>query len=803
MFQQLPSVSNGAYKVSSLTCDQDFSAVSNQQDYGLDSSTETVLVNVGADKILLSWSALDPATNSGANLNDGIFSHFKVELVDETNSLVETLDASSVDAFYELDCSILKFLSIRSFSDENALRNCRIRISSYTLDGNTSAGVFLLRFPASQFSNVSVTSLTNIFANFSLSNRQYVKTISLQKSSSPSFSRIDDFVELAPSSSVSYAPITSDKAYYRLVSNDYYSTGVPYSLGQIKCSTINTLKYDLRPANISGAIYIGYDTVAQTYNRQLFAKWARNVSDSPIDYEVHVYRSGVAGPHDVYYYNNPKIEKIQSIVYGTGTSLRSYGQSGVNAFYSGSSYVPVFSPHQTSGIAWSQHTVFLDEKGSFPAGSYAQDSIAELNSIAFATGSIVYPKAYLVYYYDSNADSFIYFPSGSYSSGIYGSQFSGSTSGIGYFRNYTGILVAERFDFTSPSGSAVVAGIEPYFFIPIEESANYQVKVRGVLSDSAYTEFSDIVNFSREAIDAATLLVNTPSADNGTCLTDAITQSGHGFIIGDVIRYDITGQSWKKAIATTAEYAEAAGIVQSSTANAFNIIYEGKITGLSGLSGGCVYFLSPSVSGQYTATEPSVVGQVSKPILLASSVTEGTVLSYRGYIVDNEAGYDASTNVFVDASRMFPGTTSGCATAATVESSSNRVNYRVLDFDPTNRELAYFTQVMPNNWNNGSVTAKFYWTTTGTTGGVVFGIQALSLANATGIDSAFGSPQYVADTVLGANLTHITSGSDQISIAGTAAAENPIIFRISREPANASDTLSSDARLFGVEIGYS
>ena len=63
---------------------------------------------------------------------------------------------------------------------------------------------------------------------------------------------------------------------------------------------------------------------------------------------------------------------------------------------------------------------------------------------------------YLVYYYDENTNSFVYYPSeGSYNSGLFSGQLSNTTSGISYLNNYTGALIAERVDLNYPSGLCV------------------------------------------------------------------------------------------------------------------------------------------------------------------------------------------------------------------------------------------------------------------------------------------------------------------------------------------------------------
>ena len=77
--------------------------------------------------------------------------------------------------------------------------------------------------------------------------------------------------------------------------------------------------------------------------------------------------------------------------------------------------------------------------------------------------------------------------------------------------------------------------------------------------------------------------------------------------------------------------AEVAGFIQSTTTNTFDLLYYGKITGLSGLNPGGFYFLSPDISGAITEIEPTGKFQISKPVLLSLSSNVGLVLLYRGY----------------------------------------------------------------------------------------------------------------------------------------------------------------------------
>jgi len=59
----------------------------------------------------------------------------------------------------------------------------------------------------------------------------------------------------------------------------------------------------------------------------------------------------------------------------------------------------------------------------------------------------------------------------------------------------------------------------------------------------------------------------------------------------------------------------------------------GSLSGLSGLTAGENYFLSPSVAGQLTVTEPTTVGHVSVPVMVATSATAAIINIMRGVVV--------------------------------------------------------------------------------------------------------------------------------------------------------------------------
>jgi hypothetical protein len=111
-----------------------------------------------------------------------------------------------------------------------------------------------------------------------------------------------------------------------------------------------------------------------------------------------------------------------------------------------------------------------------------------------------------------------------------------------------------------------------------------------------------------------------------------ITQTTHGLAVGNVVRH--SGTLYVKAQANSEPNAEVIGIVAAvADVNTFTLHYMGRITGLSGLTAGTVYYLDDDTAGLLTATEPLDPGDVSKPVLIADSTTSGVFVNLRGVLV--------------------------------------------------------------------------------------------------------------------------------------------------------------------------
>lgn len=119
----------------------------------------------------------------------------------------------------------------------------------------------------------------------------------------------------------------------------------------------------------------------------------------------------------------------------------------------------------------------------------------------------------------------------------------------------------------------------------------------------------------------------------------AITQTSHGLSVGDVVRF--TGSAYVKALADSEADAEVIGIVSAvSGPDDFTLVTGGFVSGLAGLTSGAVHYLSASSAGALTTTEPSTIGTVSKPILIAISTSAGYFFNMRGWLHAGETNAD-------------------------------------------------------------------------------------------------------------------------------------------------------------------
>ena len=179
-------------------------------------------------------------------------------------------------------------------------------------------------------------------------------------------------------------------------------------------------------------------------------------------------------------------------------------------------------------------------------------------------------------------------------------------------------------------------------------------------------------------------------------------------------------------------------------------------------------------------------------------------------IPDIEENFDvlgSYNTVWIGAGAMVPLSTNG-AEAGINEHATNDVMIPYYAFNGATEEFVSVNLVMPQNWNLGTILAKFYWApgaaacTAGDT--VEWQIAGVSITDDDAIDTAYtDAGEVISDTVsAGKNADiHVTAKTPAITINGTPAVEHFVNLKISRN-VGGTDDMTEDAWLFGVVIQY-
>ncbi len=217
-----------------------------------------------------------------------------------------------------------------------------------------------------------------------------------------------------------------------------------------------------------------------------------------------------------------------------------------------------------------------------------------------------------------------------------------------------------------------------------------------------------------------------------------------------------------------------------------------------------------STADQFVVVSMLPAGSGGGDVTGPSSATNNALAIFSGttgkIIADSATSYTSlktqgKETVWLPAAAMVVASSTGPA-AGQIETTTNKVNVKVLDFDASQIEYAHFNIGMPKSWNESTVTAVFMWTAASGSGDVVWALQCLAVSNDDALDQAFGTAQTVTDTLISANDNHATSETSAITCAGTPAEGDLLLFRAYREATSGSDTLAVDARLIGIRVLY-
>ncbi len=122
-------------------------------------------------------------------------------------------------------------------------------------------------------------------------------------------------------------------------------------------------------------------------------------------------------------------------------------------------------------------------------------------------------------------------------------------------------------------------------------------------------------------------------------------------------------------------------------------------------------------------------------------------------------------------------------------------------------EKAYW-RFKASNYGSGNLTLVLRWyADSGTTGVVMWGARLAAITPDTDSQDietkAFATQQTTTDTHLGTTAQRVHTVSLTVSNLDAIAADDELVLELSRLPGNASDTMTADAILVGVEVQYS
>ncbi len=157
--------------------------------------------------------------------------------------------------------------------------------------------------------------------------------------------------------------------------------------------------------------------------------------------------------------------------------------------------------------------------------------------------------------------------------------------------------------------------------------------------------------------------------------------------------------------------------------------------------------------------------------------------------------------IWVPAAAMMACTTNGASDGST-ELATNKVMLATKDFDAAIAEYTQFSVGMPKSWNEGTVTAEFLWTAATGSGVVRWAIQGIAVSDDDGLDATWGTAVTVDDTLIAVNDLHTSGATPALTVGGTPAEGDLVVFQFYRDAADGADTFDQDANLIGIRLKY-
>jgi hypothetical protein len=421
-----------------------------------------------------------------------------------------------------------------------------------------------------------------------------------------------------------------------------------------------------------------------------------------------------------------------------------------------------------SGHLQGQITTLNGQTGSYITGSVVRPS---------ETGNFVTTSQTGQFYAASNPANYItgvdlssYATTG-YVTGVSGyleSLISASSAGVGTLNGLSGSLTIAGAGNNSVSvaGSTITVSGNTGFLAGYQPIGNY-VPYNGATG--------------QVDIGAQTLISHAVKADSSAGLQILSNNGSTGIVVGAGGSANVTAYGALKLDYATANKVP---IIDANKNLIASSVTTGEVNSLTGVTA--------PIQGQFSALT-SVTGSFALSSNTGAFLTTG--------VADNRYSLNTGIRgVYIDAGAMLTGAVSG-ATPLTLSVSNSGIAHDVYSFDPATTGFAQFKFKLAD-YNLGGLRAKFDWTTSGASGGVVWGIQAISVSDGDSLNVGWGAAAEVTDTFITGTGFHLTSGSPSFTPSPTPLSGDMLYFRVYRNVSDANDTLAVNAHLLGVSLQY-
>jgi len=181
--------------------------------------------------------------------------------------------------------------------------------------------------------------------------------------------------------------------------------------------------------------------------------------------------------------------------------------------------------------------------------------------------------------------------------------------------------------------------------------------------------------------------------------------------------------------------------------------------------------------------------------------------SFSGPIVSLQTSDTNYKTIYIDAGAMVPCTTNG-ALAGTYEYGTHDLDHDYYAFDDgATKERVQFKSPMPEDWDRGTVKAKFYWSsaTSSTANDTCeWGVKAQAFSNSDPNDAAFADAgEVISDVLLADNGgdSQLSDATPAVTVGGTPALGDMVVWEFWRNT-DGTDDMAEDGWLKGVIIQY-